>query len=101
MKYSYNHEEKILTFIYNKRYSTEVMNLKIYELIVHARSNAKSFEDFMETLKVMADSKIFKNSNCKLVKVDILGMILMKSYNSISWKGEPITQRLFLKFSPY
>lgn len=77
------------------------MNLKKYELIVHARCNANSFEDFMETLKVMADSKIFKNSNCKLVKVDILGMILMKNYNSISWKGEPIIQRLFLKFSPY
>jgi len=49
----------------------------------------------------MVDRKIFKDSDCKLVRVDTLGMILMKTFTSISWKGEPIIQRLFLKFSPY
>lgn len=67
----------------------------------HAIQNCINYEEFIGNLKNIMNTKIFLNSDCKLVRVDALGMVLMKNFCSISWNGDPIIQRLFLKYSPY
>lgn len=65
------------------------MNLKKYELIIYSRYNVSNYDDLLQSYKAIeANPETFRRSGCKIVHADAISITFMKTYLSVSWKGE-------------